>query len=80
MTSRTVTVNGPYVDLVARPDAPFMLTEHVATLTNPGTGEEMAVVRSVSNPFVFSIRGDETNATFDLSAMIQEVALHVARA
>lgn len=77
--SRTVTVNGPYVEVVSRKDEPMMLHEQIATLTDPSTGEELVICRSITNPFAFTIRGSELCGVFDLKTLFSEAALHVVK-
>lgn len=74
---RLVPVNGPTAVICAREHSPFVLTEQVATTQDPETGEEIAILRSATDPFTFYIRGDMLHAEVSIKLLIQETILHV---
>lgn len=75
-----VRVNGPRVEIERKNERPtsFILSESCANIVT-GSGEEITVVRSATNPFYFEIRGEVFTAALDIKGVIQEATLHVVR-
>lgn len=73
-----VEVNAPKLDVMSKADAPMMLTVDIGvTATHPTTGEKLEVIRSLTNPFFFVIRGEKGVGIIDITPMIQECMTHV---
>ena len=75
-----IQVNAPTMKVSQIPERPahFYLTETVATTAGPD-GERLEVMRPITNPFMFIIRGQKNEAEIDLNPFIQEALLHVLR-
>lgn len=73
-----VEVNAPKLDVMPKDEVPMMLTVDIGvTATHPTTGEKLEVVRSLTNPFFFVLRGEKGVGVIDVQPMIQECLLHV---
>lgn len=73
-----VEVNAPKLDVMPKADVPIMLTVDIGvTATHPATGEKLEVIRSLTNPFFFVIRGEKGVGIIDITPMIQECMTHV---
>ena len=76
--SKHVEVNAPMLEVFPKAEQPMMLTLDLGvTATHPSTGEKFEVVRSLTSPFFFVIKGEKLTGVIDITSMIQECMLHV---
>lgn len=75
-----IRVNGPRVEIEKRSDRPraLFLSESCASTVSE-SGEEIEIVRSLTNPFYFELRGEVFTGKLDIKGVIQEALLHVVR-
>ena len=80
MTEKHIELNGPAFSVEANEERPamFMLCETVAS-TKSNTDEPIEIVRALTNPFIFEIRGEKLTGKIDLNTVFQEAILHVLR-
>lgn len=73
-----VEVNAPALSVFPKAEQPMMLTLDLGvTATHPSTGEKFEVVRSLTSPFFFVIKGEKGIGVIDITPMIQECMTHV---
>ena len=75
---KQVEVNAPTLDVMPVAETPMMLTVDLGvSATHPATGEKFEVVRSLTSPFFFVIKGEKLTGIIDVTSMIQECFIHV---
>lgn len=78
--AEAIQVNGLTVHVEPKTERPraFLLCESAASTTTP-SGEKIEIVRSITNPFHFEIRGERATINLNLEPIFQEAMLHVVR-
>lgn len=77
---RMVEVNGPTIQITARPAGDVEGEYAIGVLVDPTTREHLTITANPRSPFVFFLTGATLRAEIDLAFVLQEAAVHTVSA